>query len=132
MNRIRRDNHGMVVPFFAVLLGLVWLGAGLVAGDPVTGIGAMLIMFFYAGVLLALGSRVEPIRLLRGNPEDERQLRLLTKVQASTQLTIAPVLLAGTLWAVATDASSAPVWLGLTAFNGLCQLAYTFHYSRSR
>lgn len=130
MSRTRKDNRGMLVPVFAVLLGFVWLGAGLVADDAVTGIGAMSIMFVYAGILLALGSRAEPVRLLRGNPQDERQWRLLTRVQASTQLTIAPVLLAGTLWSVATDASSAPVWLGLTAFNGLCQLAYTFYYSR--
>lgn len=130
MSRTRKDNRGMIVPVFAVLLGFVWLAVGVAAGDTVAGIGAMLIMFIYAGVLLALGKRNEPVRLLRGNPQDERQAGLLMKAQASTQLTVAPVLVVGTLWSVATDASSASVWLGLTAFNGLCQFVFTFYYSR--
>lgn len=132
MNDTHSGSRGrqMMVPIFAVLLGFVWLAAGIAADDPRGGLIAMAIMFLYAAVLAVAGSRAEPFRLLRGDPQDERQARLLTRVQASTQLTIAPVLVAGTLWAVATNASSEPVWLGLTAFNGLCQLGYTFYYSK--
>ena len=128
MSKTRKDDHGMLVPVFAVLLGFVWLGVGLAAGDTVTGIGAMLIMFVYAGVLLALGSPSQAVTL-RGNPQDERQWRMMTgrSEYPTDHRTSSPgrnALVCG------HQRSSAPVWLGLTAFNGLCQLAFTFYYSR--
>ena len=52
----------------AVLLGFVWLAAGIAADDPRGGLIAMAIMFLYAAVLAVAGSRAEPFRLLRGDP----------------------------------------------------------------
>ncbi|MGA7397936.1 MAG: hypothetical protein WBW62_10870 [Solirubrobacterales bacterium] len=126
------QTHGsrFLVPGFAVALGFVWLAVGIIAGDPVGGAAAMGVMFFYSLVLFFGGSRSESVRLLRGDPEDERQRHMQLKVAATTMWLLAPVLVAGALWSVAVDAASAPVWLGLTAYAGICQLAFTLFYTR--
>ena len=59
------------LPAFAVSLGLVFLVAMWIGGDPRTGVYSLAIMAAFGAVIL-LGGRSETIRGLRGDGSDER------------------------------------------------------------
>jgi hypothetical protein len=75
------------VPLLCVLLGLAFLGAFWIAGNPGAGLAPLAIMVAY-GALLLLGGRSEVVRVLRGQPTDEmwRSFDVRATLFASTVL----------------------------------------------
>ncbi len=80
-------------PGFAVLLGLVTLGAQWLGGHPDRGIGSFAIMATF-GAVLAFGGRSETIRDLRSDDRDERMNQIqLRAVALAGHVTITAVVI---------------------------------------
>jgi hypothetical protein len=80
------------VPLSCLLLGIAYLVVFWVSGNPVAGIGPFAIMVAY-GALLFFGGRSDILRVLRGQPPDERYASLNIRAMAFAGLvTISAVL----------------------------------------
>ena len=71
MERNERKQYRLLVPGLALLGGGAYLIASWIGGNPGLGVGMFVIMVAYAALLL-LGGRVEFLRALRGQFDDER------------------------------------------------------------
>lgn len=80
------------VPLFCLLLGVAYLVVFWISGNPVAGVGPFAIMVAY-GALLFFGGRSDILRVLRGQPPDERYASLHVRATAFAGLvTISAVL----------------------------------------
>lgn len=65
------NDKKWAVPLLCLFFGVAYLVAFWIAGNPGAGLGPFAIMVGY-GVLLLVGGRSEIVRVLRGQPPDER------------------------------------------------------------
>lgn len=102
-------------PGFAVVMGLVILGAEWIGGHPGAGVGSLAIMIAF-GALLAFGGRSEAIRELRGDQRDERERQIHIRAVALAGHTTILAAVIGFLVEVARGHDGHPFgWLGALA-----------------
>ncbi len=92
-------------PAISLLLGLVFLAAATLGGDPGAGLLMLGVMVVYAGVLLTLGGRSETVGMLAGRPVDERFAALSIHATAAAGVVAILVALGGFVWSIAQGLS---------------------------
>ncbi len=103
------------LPAFAVSLGLVFLVAMWIGGDPRTGVYSLAIMAAFGAVIL-LGGRSETIRGLRGDGSDERFRQIDLAATAIAGLALITVVIVAFVVEVARGQDGLPYsWLGAVA-----------------
>ena len=95
------------VPLVCVLLGLAFLAAFSIAGNPGAGLGSLAIMVGY-GLLLLVGGRSEIVRTLRGQAPDERYGMFDLRATAITGTVTLSVLVGATLYELARGQDPGP------------------------
>lgn len=115
---------------FALLLGVGFLIAGLIADEPSAGIVGLVVMACYGAGLHLLRRRSESAALLAGEIRDERQLQIATRASALTGQVLAVVLVAGMLVSTARGAADAGTWSALCAVAGATFLLGTIVIAR--
>jgi hypothetical protein len=115
----RAQRTRWATPASAIALGLVAFAVEAARGDVGGGVGFLVIMTVYAGVLLLFGGRSEVVSLLRGDTGDERASQLQLKALAATGGVLVPVLVAGFLIELARGAADLGVWTWLCSLAGV-------------
>ena len=100
------------VPLLCLLLGAAFLVAFWIAGNPGTGFGPFAVMVGY-GVLLLVGGRSEIVRVLRGQPPDERYRMFDLRASAITGTVTLSVLIGGFFYELARGQDGNPYGLVL-------------------
>lgn len=98
------------VPLLSLLLGLAYLAAFWVAGNPGAGLGPLAIMVGY-GVLLLVGGRSEIVRVLRGQPADERYRMFDLRANAIAGTVTLSILVGGFFYELARGHDGSPYGL---------------------
>jgi hypothetical protein len=89
---VRTTSTRWGVPLLCLFLGVAYMVVFWLSGNPVAGIGPFAIMVLY-GMLLFFGGRSDLLRVLRGQPPDERYATLNLRATAFAGLaTICAVL----------------------------------------
>lgn len=114
-------TRGWVVPLFCLLAGVAYLVAFWLGGNLGAGVVPFLIMFAY-GALLLFGGRSETIRVLRGQPSDERWQMFDLRASAYTGFVVIAVLIGSFFYEVARGQFGNPYGL-ILAIGGLTYLA---------
>lgn len=102
-----KGSSKWLVPLLALSAGGAYLVFTWIGGNPVLGAALFAIMFIYAGLLL-LGGRVELIRALRGQFDDERYRSFEVQATAFSGLTLIVTLLGGLLYELARGGNGQP------------------------
>jgi len=89
------------LPALGLLLGVAFLAAWAVRGQPMFGLGMFAVMAIYSAILVAFGGRNEIVGVLRGQPADERLAGHDLAATAVAGVTAILVALGGFLWQVA-------------------------------
>ncbi len=82
------------MPLFCLLLGLAYLAVFWLSGNPGAGVGPFAIVLGY-GLLMLLGGRSEIVRVLRGQPSDQRYRMFDQKASAITGTVTLSILIGG-------------------------------------
>lgn len=102
-------------PAFAVILGLIVLGAEWAGGHPGQGVVSLAIMATF-GAVLAFGDRSDAIRDLRGEDHDERMSQIqLRAVAIAGHVTITAVVVAFIVEMTRGHDGNPFTWLGALA-----------------
>lgn len=107
-------------PLFAVGLGLLFLAAMWIGGDPRNGLYSLAIMVAFGAAIL-LGGRSETVRGLRGDGRDERFRQIDTAATAIAGLVLITVVIGAFLVEVARGQDGSP-YAALGAVAGLAYL----------
>ena len=92
-------------PAIALAMGLLFLVAATLGGQPGTGLVMLGVMVLYSVLLLALGGRSETVGVLTGRPADERLAAFSLRATAVAGVMAILVALAGFLWSIARGES---------------------------
>ena len=114
-------TKGWAVPLFCLLLGLAFLVAFWLGGTPGAGLGPFAVMAAY-GTLLLVGGRSEIVRVLRGQPPDERYRMFDLRAGAITGTVTLSVLIGGLFYELAQGRDGNPYGL-ILAIAGVTYLA---------
>lgn len=109
-------------PTISLLLGLVFLAAATVGGDPRTGLVMLAVMVVYAVFLVTLGGRSETVGILTGRPVDERLAAFSVHATAVAGIVAMLVALGGFAWSIA-QGQSGDEFAVVAASGGLAYLA---------
>lgn len=110
-----------LVPLFALVLGLLVLGAQALGGHPGSGLVSLAIMAAFGAVFL-FGGRSETIRGLRGDGRDERFQRMDIHATAFAGMAVIAAVIVAFIVSLAQGHDGGPyAWLG--AVGGLAYLA---------
>lgn len=120
----RTYDKRWVVPLLCLFLGLAYLGAFWLAGNPGAGVGPFAIMVGY-GLLLLLGGRSEIVRVLRGQPSDERYRMFDLKASAIAGTVTLSILIGGLFYELAQGHYGNPYGL-ILAVAGVTYIASLF------
>ncbi len=90
------------LPVFCVALGVVFLVAGLVGGQPLVGVTSLVVMVVYALVLVVFGARSDIVSILGGRPVDERLAAFTLQATATAGSVAIVVALGAYVWEIAT------------------------------
>ena len=102
-------------PLLAVALGLAFLTAMWIGGDPRTGLYSLAVMVGF-GALILLGGRSETVRGLRGDGRDERFRQIDLAATAIAGIVLITVVIGAFLVEVARGQDGSPyAALGATA-----------------
>jgi hypothetical protein len=107
-------------PLFAVGLGLLFLVAMWIGGDPRTGLYSLAVMVAF-GTLILLGGRSETVRGLRGDGRDERFRQIDIAATAVAGLVLITVIIGAFLVEVARGMDGSP-YAALGAVAGVAYL----------
>jgi hypothetical protein len=107
-------------PLFAVALGVLFLAALWIGGDPRTGLYSLAIMVGF-GALILLGGRSETIRGLRGDGRDERFRQIDLAATAIAGIVVITVIIGAFLVEVARGEDGSP-YAALGAVAGVAYL----------
>lgn len=99
-----------MVPLLCLLIGVAFLVAFWIGGNPGSGVGALAVMVGY-GVLLLVGGRSEIVRVLRGQPADERYRMFDLRASAITGTVTLTVLIGGLFYELAQGRDGNPYGL---------------------
>lgn len=110
-----------VVPGFALLIGVAYLIANWIGGNLVLGAGMFAIMVLYA-VILLVGGRSETVRVLRGQPSDERSRLFDLRATAFAGVVIMLILIAGFLFELSQGGDGQP-YSAVLAAGGVSYIA---------
>ena len=105
------------LPLFSLALGVAFLAAFWIGGDPGQGVASLGVMAVF-GLLIALGGRSETIRGLRGDGRDERFERLDRDATALAGLVAITAILVMCAWEWAHGRDGSP-YVQLGALSGL-------------
>jgi hypothetical protein len=110
------------MPAFGLLLGVLFLAASAVGGQPAMGLGMLAVMAIYSGVLVAFGRRREMVGVLGGVPVDERLASFNLRATSIAGTVALGVALAGFTWRVAQGEGGADFAV-VAAAGGIAYLA---------
>jgi hypothetical protein len=88
-------------PAFGLMLGVLFLAASALGGQPTVGLGMFAVMALWSGFLVAFGERSETVGALGGRPVDERLASFNITATAVAGTVALLVALVGFLWATA-------------------------------
>jgi hypothetical protein len=110
------------LPGFAAILGVVFLAAQWVGGDPSGGLESLAIMCGFGALILFGGRRSETIRGLGGDRRDERFAQIDLRATALAGLAVLLAVIIAAMVELARGHSGAPFsWLG--AIGGVSYLS---------
>ncbi len=89
----------------ALVIGVLFLVASAIGGQPGTGVAMLVVMVVYGALLLAFGGRSDTMGVLAGRPVDERLERIGLHATAVSGIAAIIVALAGFLWAISRGES---------------------------
>lgn len=117
-----------VVPGVALLIGLAYLLANWIGGNLMLGMVMFAVMALYATLLLA-GGRSELVRVLRGQPPDERYRFFDLRATAFAGVVTMLILLGGFLFELSRGGDGQPysallAMAGVSYLVGLIWLGY--------
>jgi hypothetical protein len=92
-------------PAISLLLGLVFLAAATLGGDPRAGLLMLAVMVIYTVVLVTLSRRSETVGILMGRPVDERLAAFSLHATAVAGIVAILVALGGFVWSIAQGGS---------------------------
>ncbi|MGH3049499.1 MAG: hypothetical protein ACRDLK_05015 [Gaiellaceae bacterium] len=99
------------LPLFALVLGLIVLGAQWIGGDPRSGLVSFAIMAVFGAAIL-FGGRSETIRGLRGDGRDERFQKIDLHATALAGVVVIVALIIGFITELARGHDGSPYsWL---------------------
>lgn len=113
-------STGWAVPSVALLGGVAMFAAASVGGQPALGAGMFAIMAAYAALLLAAG-RSEVVKVLRGQPSDERYRSFDLRATAFAGSVVILAVIGGFLFELARGGDPQPYSL-LAAVGGVSYL----------
>ena len=116
----RSKGSAWAIPALALALGGAMFAAAWVGGEFALGVRLFVIMAVYAALLL-LGGRFDVVRVLRGQPADERYRSFDLRATAFAGVTTIVVLIAGFLYELAQGQDGQPFAL-LGAVAGVSYL----------
>ena len=96
-----RTIADLALPAFSVALGLVFLAAGIVGGQPAMGVASLVAMLVYAAILAIAGARSDIVSILRGQPTDERLAAFTLQATAAAGTVAIVVALTAYVWEIA-------------------------------
>lgn len=108
-------------PLVAVGLGVLFLAAMWIGGDPRTGLYSLAVLVAF-GVLILFGGRSETVRGLRGDGRDERFKQIDLAATAIARLVLITVIIGAFLVEVARGHDGSP-YSALGAVAGVAYLA---------
>ena len=108
-------------PLFAVVLGVLFLAAMWIGGDPRTGVYSLAVMVAF-GALVLFGGRSETVRGLRGDGRDERFRQIDLAATAIAGIVVITVIIGAFLVEVARGQDGSP-YAALGAVAGVAYLA---------
>ena len=109
------------MPVFGLGLGAALFGASAIGGQPGVGLGMFAVMAVYSAVLVTFGGRSETIRVLRGQPVDERLAGFSLAATAVAGTAAIVVALGGFVWQIAHGQSASDFAL-VAAVAGIAYL----------
>ena len=123
-----RKRSRWLVPGVALLIGVAYFVANWIGGNPSLGAAMLAIMVLYAVVLL-LDGRSEVVRVLRGQPSDERYRSFDLRATAFAGVVTIVVLIGGFLFELSRGGDGQPYSLlcavaGVSYLVGLLWLRY--------
>lgn len=121
LEKNERKRFRWLVPGVALLVGVAYFVANWIAGNPSLGAAMLAIMVLYAAVLL-LGGRSEVVRVLRGQPSDERYSSFDLRATAFAGVVTIVVLIGGFLFELSQGSDGQP-YFALLAVAGISYLA---------
>ena len=107
-------------PLVAVGLGVLFLAAMWIGGDPRTGLFSLAVMVVF-GALILFGGRSETVRGLRGDGRDERFRQIDLAATAITGMVVIAVIIGAFLVEVARGQDGSP-YAALGAVAGVAYL----------
>ena len=107
-------------PLAAVGLGLLFLAAMSIGGDPRTGLFSLAVMVVFGGLIL-VGGRSETVRGLRGDGRDERFQQIDLAATALAGIVLITVIIGAFLVEVARGQDGSP-YAALGAVAGVAYL----------
>ena len=107
-------------PLFAVGLGMLFLAAMWIGGDPRTGLFSLAVMVAF-GALILFGGRSETVRGLRGDGRDERFRQIDLAATALAGIVLITVIIGAFLVEVARGQDGSP-YAALGAVAGIAYL----------
>jgi hypothetical protein len=110
------------MPLFSTGLGLLMLGAFVIAGDVATGLACLGLMMVVGGVFLFGGRRSETIAGLGGPGRDERWELIDLRATAFAGTVLICALIGCWLWAIADGQDGSP-YGQLMAVTGIAYIA---------
>ena len=121
LERNEKKRSRWLVPGVALLIGVAYFVANWIGGNPSLGVAMLAIMVLYAAVLL-LGGRSEVVRVLRGQPSDERYRSFDLRATAFAGVITILVLIGGFLLELSRGGDGQP-YSALLAIAGVSYLA---------
>jgi protein-S-isoprenylcysteine O-methyltransferase Ste14 len=109
-----------IQPLFAVALGVLFLAAMWIGGDPRNGLYSLAVMVAF-GALILFGGRSETVRGLRGDGRDERFRQIDLAATAIAGLVVITVIIGAFLVEVARGHDGSP-YATLGAVAGVAYL----------
>ena len=109
-----------VVPGVGLLIGVAYLVANWIGGNPLLGMAMFAVMVLYVAVLL-VGDRSEVVRVLRGQPPDERYRSFDLRATAFAGLVTILVLIGSFLLELSRGSDGQP-YSALLAVAGISYL----------
>lgn len=125
-----RKRSGWLVPGVALLIGVAYFVANWIGGNPSLGVAMLGIMVLYAAVL-ALGGRSEVVRVLRGQPSDERYRSFDLRATVFSGVITILVLIGGFLLELSRGSDGQPysALLAVAGVSYLVGLLWLRHHS---
>ena len=96
-----RTTADWAVPALCLVLGVVFLAAGIVGGQPSVGVASFVAMLVYAAILTIAGTRSDIVSVLRGQPTDERYAAFTLQATATAGTVAIVVALGAYVWEIA-------------------------------